>query len=87
LDAFDLAVVAAAAKSAVQPAAEPASEPVTEIAPKTDGVSTRSRNTRTESKPARSRRAREQHEMVSSTTETPAVQIGVMTRPGREDSI
>jgi hypothetical protein len=44
LDAFDLAVVAAAAKSAVRPAAEPASEPVTEIAPKAEGASTRSRD-------------------------------------------
>jgi hypothetical protein len=46
LDEHDRHVVAAAAaaKSAVRPAAEPASEPVTEIAPKAEGASTRSRD-------------------------------------------
>ena len=67
LDAFDLAVVAAAAaKTSVPPAAEPASEPVTEIAPKADGASTRSRNkatTKAKSKPARS-----QHEQLHEVT-------------------
>jgi len=67
LDAFDLAVVAAAAaKTSVPPAAEPASEPVTEIAPKADGASTRSRNKATTK--AKSQPARSQHEQLHEVT-------------------